>query len=932
MKKPSEPHASPPRVFASTEFSTADASSLESDLAMLGSLLDQTLARQVSGSFLDTVERVRQAADEDLDASIEELEQLDLATTSQLVRAFSTYFHLANVAEQTHRGRQGRGDRDEDRGPLNRVTDLIEAALAAGELDRTDVEDAVRQLDVRPVFTAHPTEAARRSVLIKLRAVSDLLDEGVSVRREASEDRRWRRAAEMVEELWLTDELRLEKPEVLDEARNALYFIDGLMRRPVTNVLLHLVDCLATLGVELPVRARPLTFGSWIGGDRDGNPFVTPQVTTSVVDMALDHSIRTMFLLFARLIDEISVSERHSEISKELRTSLQKDLELITTLDPRYRRLNYEEPYRLKLTCVRAKLESTLVRMQRRSRHQPGIDYHSTEELLDDLMLLYDSLMANGGELIARGTLEQSIRTVAAFGLTLTTLDVREHAEAHHAALAPLLDHVGQYDRPYLSLSREERVELLSEEVASPRPLGLFPTALEGRELITFQTFESIRGVLNHFGPNACESYIISMTKGADDVLAAVVLAREAGLIDLKSGVARLGFVPLYETIEELRRAGEITDQLLSLPAYRRVVSLRGDVQEIMLGYSDSNKDAGIAASQWAIHRAERQLRDVAARHGVQLRLFHGRGGSVGRGGGPTHDAVLAQPYGVLRGSLKLTEQGEVISDKYLLPSLAQENLEELLAAVLEAVLLHSRPWVDPDELPQWDVAMDTVADASFVAYRSLVTDAQLPRYFKLSTPVEELGNLHMGSRPSRRGASDDGIETLRAIPWVFGWTQSRQIVPGWFGVGRGLEAARDAGLGATLARMYREWPFFTSFISNVEMTVAKTDMEIAREYVHRLVPSDLHYLFDIIHEEYERTVREILLVTNTTELLANQQPLASTLRTRDQYLRPLQLTQIQLLKQVREIRARGDDVDEVMQRALLLTINGIATGLRNTG
>jgi phosphoenolpyruvate carboxylase len=258
--------------------------------------------------------------------------------------------------------------------------------------------------------------------------------------------------------------------------------------------------------------------------------------------------------------------------------------------------------------------------------------------------------------------------------------------------------------------------------------------------------------------------------------------------------------------------------------------------------------------------------------------------------------------------------------------------LEELLAAVLEAVLLHSRPWVDPDELPQWDVAMDTVADASFVAYRSLVTDAQLPRYFKLSTPVEELGNLHMGSRPSRRGASDDGIETLRAIPWVFGWTQSRQIVPGWFGVGRGLEAARDAGLGATLARMYREWPFFTSFISNVEMTVAKTDMEIAREYVHRLVPSDLHYLFDIIHEEYERTVREILLVTNTTELLANQQPLASTLRTRDQYLRPLQLTQIQLLKQVREIRARGDDVDEVMQRALLLTINGIATGLRNTG
>lgn len=932
MKRPNEQPTPPLRVFASDAGNADGASSLESDLAMLGSLLDQTLARQVSVSFLDTVEKVRRAADEDLDASIEELESLDLATTSQLVRAFSMYFHLANVAEQTHRGRQGRGDRDDDRGPLNRVTDLIKEALSTGLLEMADVDEVIRQLDVRPVFTAHPTEAARRSVLIKLRAVSDLLDERVSVRRVATEERRWRRAAEMVEELWLTDELRLEKPEVLDEARNALYFVDGLMRRPVTDVLLHLVDCLATLGVDLPVRARPLTFGSWIGGDRDGNPFVTPQVTTSVVDMSLEHSVRTLILLLARLIDEISVSMRHSEISKELDTSLQRDLELITNLDPRYRRLNYEEPYRLKLTCIRAKLESTLLRMQRRSRHQPGIDYHSSDELLDDLMLLYDSLMANGGEVIAHGTLEQSIRTVAAFGLTLTTLDVREHAEAHHSALAPLLDRVGDTERPYLSLSRSERLAVLSDEVASVRPLGLSPAPLEGRDLTTFQTFESIRGLLNHFGPHACESYIISMTKGADDVLAAVVLAREAGLIDLKSGVARLGFVPLFETIEELHRAGEITNQLLSIPAYRRLVALRGDVQEVMLGYSDSNKDAGIAASQWAIHRAERQLRDVADEHGVQLRLFHGRGGSVGRGGGPTHDAVLAQPFGVVKGSIKLTEQGEVISDKYLLPSLAQENLEELLAAVLEGALLHSRPWVDPNELPQWDGAMDVVADASFRAYRALVNDPQLPRYFKLSTPVEELANLHMGSRPSRRGASDDGIETLRAIPWVFGWTQSRQIVPGWFGVGSGLEAARAAGFGEALTRMYREWPFFRSFISNVEMTLAKTDLDIAQEYVRRLVPDDLHYLFDVVRDEYERTVREILLVSETVELLATQTLLASTLRTRDQYLRPLQLTQIQLLKQVRDLRSRGDEVDEVMQRALLLTINGIATGLRNTG
>jgi phosphoenolpyruvate carboxylase len=906
-----------------------EGSSLDSDLVMLSSLLDQTLRHQVSDEFLDTLDAVRRASDDDLESTTQLLEQLDLVTSSQLVRAFSMYFHLANIAEQTHRGRQSRLS---EQGPLGRVTNLIERALSQGRLNHADVQAAVDQLEVRPVFTAHPTEAARRSVLIKLRAVSDLLDESVLARRGIGDERRRRRAAEVVDELWLTDELRLDKPEVLDEARNALYFLDGLMRRPVADVLVELVGCLSQLDVELSVDRRPLTFGSWIGGDRDGNPFVTPEVTTSVVDMSLEHSIRMMTTLLARLIDEISVSERHSAISEELRNSLTLDLERVTNLDPRYRRLNYEEPYRLKLTCIRAKLDMTLKRMQRRSRHQPGLDYASTPELVADMRLLYDSLIANGAENIARGTLEQSIRTVAAFGLTLTTLDVREHAQAHHAALAPLFDRLGEFEKPYASLSRTERFELLANELASPRPLGLLPKPLEGQNLATFRTFESMKGLLNHFGDEACESYIVSMTKGGDDLLAAIVLAREAGLVDLTSGQARIGFVPLFETIDELRRAGEILEELLSLAPYRLLVSLRHDVQEVMLGYSDSNKDAGIAASQWAIHHAERQLRDVAQRFGVRLRLFHGRGGSVGRGGGPTHDAILAQPYGVLNGSIKLTEQGEVISDKYLLPSLARENLEELLAAVLEGVLFHSNPWVAPDQLATWDSAMDTVADASLRAYRALIKDPNLATYFNLSTPVDELANLHIGSRPARRTKADDGIESLRAIPWVFGWTQSRQIVPGWFGVGSGLRAAREVGLADTLTRMNQEWPFFKSFISNVEMTLAKTDMKIAHEYVRRLVPRELHYLFDIINDEYEFTVREILAVTSETVLLETQPLLGATLRTRDQFLRPLQLTQIQLLKQVRERRANGDDVDDLMQRALSLTINGIATGLRNTG
>ncbi len=911
-----------------------DTAALRSDIRLLGELLGQTLVRQDSAELLALVEDVRGASRHDLGATSDVLSGIDLPTSIRLARAFSTYFHLANVTEQVHRSREQKQARRLEGDPLSAAARRIDAAVRAGEVGADEVGAAMTRLSARPVFTAHPTEAARRSVLLKLRSIADLLDRAEADGVGLDDPRVARRAAELVDLLWQTDELRLDRPEVLDEARNALYYLDDLARGPVTAVLDDLAAALAAIGVELPADARPLSFGSWIGGDRDGNPFVTPDVTRQVVDIVRDHAVRDLLPIIQKLLEDLSVSEQHNDVSPALRASIDADLAALDDLDPRFRRLNAEEPYRLKLTCVHAKLNHTRARIAAGTPHRPGRDYAMTRELLDDLLLVRDSLAANRGELAAHGMVERAIRTVAAFGLSLVTLDVREHASAHHSAVGVLVDRLGEQGWRYEDLPREHRRALLSRELESRRPLAPTPPPLEGDDLRTFNAFVAIRESLEQHGPEVCETYIISMTKGVDDVLAAVVLAREAGLVDLSSDVARIGFVPLLETVDELRRAGELLDGLLQDPSYRRIVELRVDVQEVMLGYSDSNKDAGITTSQWEIHLAQRRLRDVARAHGVRLRLFHGRGGTVGRGGGPTYDAVMAQPWGVLDGEIKLTEQGEVISDKYLLPSLARENLEQLLAAVVEATVLHQQPRANAENLAKWDPTMDLVSIEAQQAYRRLVDDPDLPRYFATSTPVEELAELNLGSRPARRASADAGIEALRAIPWVFGWTQSRQIVPGWFGVGTGLRAAREAGYADVLAHMHQEWHFFRNFISNVEMTLAKTDLTVAREYVEQLVPSELHHVFDDIVEEHATTVREVLALSGHDELLGSNESLRSTLTTRDRYLLPLQLLQVQLLRRVRESRASGDasSVDPTLRRALLLTVNGIATGLRNTG
>ncbi|MBA2768170.1 MAG: phosphoenolpyruvate carboxylase, partial [Sporichthyaceae bacterium] len=711
---------------------------LRADVRRLGNLLGESLVRQEGPELLELVERVRHLsrgnAREDTGALAALLEGSDVATAALLVRAFGTYFHLANVTEQVHRARAMRDERRYQGGWLAQAAERIKVSGLSPE----EVTALVSRLAVRPVFTAHPTEAARRSILSKRRRVAELLD-------AVDDPRADRRIAEVIDLLWQTAELRLDRPEPLDEARNAAYYLDELMLHTAGDVLEDLAETLGSLGVTLPATSQPLRFGSWIGGDRDGNPNVTAQVTHDVLALQHGHAIRDLQVLVTDLLEDLSPSTRLVDASPELLASIAADLVAMPDLDPRVRRINADEPYRLKGRCIGAKLENTRRRIADGASHVVGRDYLGTSELVDDLVLMRDSLAANRGELAARGRVDRTIRVVSAFGLHLATLDVREHADAHHHVLGQLFDRLGELSWRYGDLPRPSRLTLLRKELAGRRPLTPHPAVLDEEGTRTLAVFTTIRQALDQLGPDVCESYIVSMTRGADDVLAAVLLAREAGLVDLHAEVARVGFVPLLETTEELRQAGRVLDDLLGDPAYRRLVALRGDVQEVMLGYSDSNKQAGIATSQWEIHRAQRQLRDSAVRHGVRLRLFHGRGGTVGRGGGPTHDAILAQPWGTLDGELKITEQGEVISDKYSLPALARENLELTLAATLEATVLHRESRTTDDALRRYDEVMDAISDAAHARYLDLVQHPDLPAYFLQSTPVELLTDLNIG-------------------------------------------------------------------------------------------------------------------------------------------------------------------------------------------
>ena len=915
---------------------------LREDIRLLGGLLGEVLREQAGEQFYRAEEEVRDLCKRrrrdhapDTEALLDEILQsaashLPLAT--QLIRAFSTYFVLVNLSEQMHRVRRRRQYEAE----VPRRVAPGSFAWTLGRLKEQGVgaEELARllpRLRLELVFTAHPTEAKRRSVRDKTEELADLLDAHDDPRAAgAAQERLERRMAALVTLLWRTDEIRHRAPTVLDEAAQVLQTLKAMVAPELPRAFASLDEALqTTYGLALPDGAVPIRLGSWVGGDRDGNPHVTPQVTAAVFRM---HEALALELHDAALLDlvqRLSLADRVAPAPAMLSEALAEDERAFPDVAAEAARRNAQEPYRRRLSVM-------IERLRRRAAGRSAADgaYRGPDELLGDLALLEASLDQAGAFRVAQEFVRPVRWQVQALGFHMAKLDLRDHARSLVAALDEITRAVGAIPAGYASLDEGARMAFLAAELSGNRPLVPRDRPFSEATRRSVELFDVVAEAHRRLGPGACDRFIVSMTAGASDVLAPMLLAREAGLVRAARpgapATSALQFVPLFETLADLEASPRILDSLLRVPVFRECLRGQGDVQEIMLGYSDSNKDVGILTANWVLFQAQRSLWSVAREHGVELMLFHGRGGTVARGGGSAHFAILAQPGGTVGGRMKLTEQGEMISFKYGLRPVAFRTLELTAGAVLEATLGGG-----PPDAPEWEKAMEELSAAAGRFYRATIhEDPHLAPFFSRVTPVEELGRLKIGSRPARRTAESTGIADLRAIPWSFGWTQTRYILPGWFGVGHAMEtfaAGREDRL-ASLRRMYAAWPFFRTLVDNVEMTLAKSDLGIAERYLRALDRSeDALRLHRHIAAEHARAVAMVLAVTEQAELLDRNPVLQRSIQVRNPYVDPLSLLQVELLR-----RARGaapeDATAEDLQHALLLTIDAIAAGMRNTG
>jgi len=904
---------------------------LREDTRLLGRLLGDTVREQEGAAAFDLIERIRRSSiafrRDDDDAARAELQStldgLSTDDTMIVVRAFSYFSHLANLAEDLHRIRRTRAHQISGSAPREGSLSYALGRAAEAGIDPAAVASFFDDALVVPVLTAHPTEVQRKSVLDTERRIAELLEYRdrtvLTPDEQAATDEAVRRN---VLALWQTRMLRRQRLAVIDEVANGLAYYDHTFLAELPGLYASLEDELVrrgATGLELPSFLR---MGSWIGGDRDGNPFVTADALRRALRMQ-SARIFTWYLeqlheLGADLPGATSVIDPTPELLA------------LAERSPDHHPQRADEPYRRALTGVYARLAATARKLDHLEamRHAVGeaAPYAGVGEFAADLDTIHRSLCAHNSRLLARGRLRSLRRAVGVFGFHLAAVDLRQNSEVHERVVAELFD-AARPGVDYRALGEGARVALLVEELATPRLLSSPFVAYSEETCSELEICRTAAELRQRYGEDCIGNYIISKTNDASDVLEAALLLREAGLLRPHEGRLDLNIIPLFETIGDLRNAGAIMDRLLSLPGYARLLESRGLAQEVMLGYSDSNKDGGFLTSGWELFKAERALVEVFGRHGIRLRLFHGRGGSVGRGGGPTYDAVLAQPAGAVRGQIRVTEQGEVIAAKYGNPVIGRRNLETLVAATLEATLLPERGDAPRAAFLQ---AMDELSGRAFRAYRKLVYDTPgFERYFWESTVISEIAELNIGSRPASRSRSTS-IEDLRAIPWVFSWAQCRLMLPAWYGFGSAVDGWLEENPGGLerLREMHREWPFFATLLSNMDMVLAKTDLAIASRYAELVADRNLREaIFPRLCAEHRATVHNLLAITEARHLLQANPLLARSIRNRFPYLDPLNHIQVELLR-----RYRAGDHEERTKRGIHLTINGIAAGLRNSG
>jgi len=897
----------------------AEHEALRRDVGWLGAVLGRILVEQGGPGLYERVEAARRAAiarrsepSGDASGLAEVLAGLDASAAGELARAFSSYFSLVNLAEWVHRIRRRRAQMADPARPQPGSLAAVASGLATAGVPLAEVRAALARTLITPVFTAHPTEAIRRTILTKEQTLARLLvDRLVQTAPTPAEARALEaRVAEEVAIVWQTDEHLPVRPTVADESEHVGFYLSEVIYRIVPPLYEALEDALDAAygpgaGSDLPCPI--LAFGTWVGGDMDGNPNVGPDTLLATLERQRELIVGHYRAEVRQLFDLLSQSSTRAQVDPEVRERARAAHDLLgadaEAIPARYA----EMPYRILLWRIWERLGATLAR-------GPSA-YPGPSELAEDLAAIAGSLARHRGAGAGLFQVRRLQRRLTTFGFHLATLDVRQDALVHRSVLADLLGEPG-----FAELDPARREARLRELLAGPfEP----PAEVSSESRRTLDVLRAVATARERYGAHAIGPYIISMASGADDALAVLVLARAAGIEDHDGRVA-LDVAPLLETVDDLDRARTVLEAMLAEPHYRRHLAGRGDEQVLMLGYSDSSKFSGIAPSRWSLYRAQQELVAAADAAGVGLTLFHGRGGTAGRGGSKPRKAILAEPPGAIRGRLRLTEQGEIIHAKYGLRGIAERTLELMTGAVLEATL--SSADRTPVE-PAWSAAIATVADAARRAHHELVhANPDFLPYFRLATPIDVIERLPIGSRPASR-RSGAGLENLRAIPWVFAWTQSRHLLPGWFGVGSGLAAAAAAHGDDVLADMAQRWPFFANLLADVEMVLAKADLDIARRYAD-LAADHADGVWPVIAAEFERTRDAVLRTQGHTELLAREPLLARSIRLRNPYVDPMSLLQVDLL---RRWRASGRE-DRQLERALFTTVRGIARGLQSTG